>query len=43
MQYLGEDMADFIIENGERPVKDKIVAWKMGSSYATSYPSAEAC
>ena len=37
MQYLGEDMADFIIENGERPVKIRLWHGEDGSSYATSY------
>lgn len=35
--YLGADMADFIIENGDKPIKIRLWHGEDGSSYATSY------
>jgi len=37
MTFLGDDMADFIIENGERPIRIRLWHGEDGSSYATSY------
>lgn len=35
--YMGEDMGDYIIENGKRPITIRLWHGEDGSSYATSY------
>ena len=37
VKYLGSDMADFVIENNDRPIKIRLWHGEDGSSYATSY------
>lgn len=37
LEYLGEDVADFILSNNGRPIKIRLWHGEDGSSYATSY------
>lgn len=37
MEYLGEDVADFVLSNNNRPIKIRLWHGEDGSSYATSY------
>lgn len=37
MEFLGEDMADFVIENNDRPIKIRMWHGEDSSSYAISY------
>ena len=37
LEYLGEDVADFILSNNDRPIKIRLWHGEDGSSYATSY------
>jgi len=43
VEYLGEDVADFVIENGDRPIKIRLWHGEDGSSYATSYRVQKIC